>query len=333
MHHRIALCGFSEFEHRALHFSLQTPSSDDMTRYEVVDDLSDADYAVVDADSSPAVMNVVASGRLPHTVFVGLSAPWGAGAHLARPIDPTRIRRMLDELTARSAAPRARSVPPPDSVLPTLDDEVEAPLPAVVSIQVPAAEAELRLDLTPAAPAASAARAAPATSAVAQEPPLDARHAAKAAARAKARQRRLAGGAEQTPTDALRDVLVLDRDEPAGMLLCDLLERFGFDATWVRSTAQATAQLGMRRFAAFFLDMVLDDEGLVLVQRIHELPATEGRPAPAVLLVASRLNPADRVRATLAGFGAPLIKPVTRGDAARALESCGVLLPSDARRH
>jgi hypothetical protein len=37
------------------------------------------------------------------------------------------------------------------------------------------------------------------------------------------------------------------------------------------------------------------------------------------------------VRAALAGIDAPLIKPVTRGDVARALEDCDVLLPSDAR--
>ena len=52
----------------------------------------------------------------------------------------------------------------------------------------------------------------------------------------------------------------------------------------------------------------------------------------AVLLVTAQLNPADRVRATLAGIKAPLTKPVSRGDVARALESCGVTLPADARR-
>jgi len=160
----------------------------------------------------------------------------------------------------------------------------------------------------------------------------DAKHAAKVAARAAARRRLAGDGSEPRATEPLRDALVLDRDEAAGMLLCTLLERFGFDAMWVRSIGQAGAQLGARAFAAYFLDLTLDGEGLALVQRIHKLPVPEGHPAPAVLLVTAQLNPADRVRATLAGIKAPLTKPVSRGEVARALESCGVTLPADARR-
>jgi CheY-like chemotaxis protein len=57
-----------------------------------------------------------------------------------------------------------------------------------------------------------------------------------------------------------------------------------------------------------------------------------GHPTPAVLIVTAELQPADRVRAALAGINSPLIKPVTRGDVARALEASDVLLPADARR-
>ncbi len=327
MHYRIALCGFSEFEHRALHFSFQNPAATDEIPYEVVEALADADFAVVDADSSPAVKGVVLSGRLPHAVFVGSAAPSGAGAHVGRPIDPTRIRRVLDELAARHAEPRARlEPPPPDSVLPTLDDEVivRPPFEASVWPHLPTADTVL----TEPAPVASPEAGAPSvTQALA-----DAKHAAKVAARAAARRRLAGDGTEHRAAEPLRDVLVFDRDEPAGMQLCDLLERFGFDAMWVHAIAQANEQLGRRPFAAFFLDIALDGEGLALVQRIHELPPQEGHPAPAVLLVSAHLNPADRVRAALAGIKAPLTKPVSRGDVARALESCGVTLPADARR-
>lgn len=327
MHYRIALCGFSEFEHRALHFSFQNPATADETPYDVVEALADADFAVVDADSSPAVLGVVLSGRLPHAVFVGSAAPSGAGAHVGRPIDPTRIRRELDELAARHAEPRARlEPPPPDSVLPTLDDEVIVlpPIPTPTRVQAPPPDAAL-------------AEPVPAASARTQVPPIakalaDAKHAAKVAARAAARRRLAGDGTEHRATEPLRDVLVFDRDEPAGMQLCDLLERFGFDAMWVQAIAQASEQLGRRPFAAFFLDIALDGEGLALVQRIHELPPQGGHPAPAVLLVSAHLNPADRVRAALAGIKAPLTKPLSRGDVARALESCGVTLPADARR-
>jgi CheY-like chemotaxis protein len=328
MHYRIALCGFSEFEHRALHFSFQNPAATDETQYDVVEALADADFAVVDADSSPAVKGVVLSGRLPHAVFVGSAAPSGAGAHVGRPIDPTRIRRELDQLAARHAEPRARlEPPPPDSVLPTLDDEIIIlpPISMPTWVQAPTADVALA---EPAPAGASPSAAAPAIS----QALADAKHAAKVAARAAARRRLAGDGTEHRAAEPLRDVLVFDRDEPAGMLLCDLLERFGFDAMWVHAISQANEQLGRRPFAAFFLDIALDGEGLALVQRIHELPPQEGYPAPAVLLVSAHLNPADRVRAALAGIKAPLTKPVSRGDVARALESCGVTLPADARR-
>jgi hypothetical protein len=43
-------------------------------------------------------------------------------------------------------------------------------------------------------------------------------------------------------------------------------------------------------------------------------------------------RPADRVRATLVGADEFLVKPLQRGHIARALEACGVALPSDPRR-
>ena len=59
MRYRIALCGFSEFEYRAMHFSFQHPPEFQESTYDVVDALSEADFAVVDADSQPAVTGVV----------------------------------------------------------------------------------------------------------------------------------------------------------------------------------------------------------------------------------------------------------------------------------
>ena len=54
MRYRIALCGFSEFEYRAMHFSFQHPDAGE-PHYDVVDTLAEADFAIVDADSTPAV--------------------------------------------------------------------------------------------------------------------------------------------------------------------------------------------------------------------------------------------------------------------------------------
>lgn len=304
MRYRIALCGFSEFEYRAMHFSFQHPNGFGESEYDLVDALSDADFAVVDADSKPAVKGVVQSGRVAQAVFVGADAPRGAGRHLQRPIDPTRILRTLDELTTRQTYIDEPTQPGVLRGPPTLLDIVALPQ----------------------APIEAAAVMPP----VAGPPPQS---AAKAAARAKARRARLASDrTEQGAAEPLRDALVLDADGVANTLLCVLLERFGFAAHAVATVEQATAQLEQRPFAAVFLDIALDDDGVALLQQIRALPAPWPHAGPAVLLVTTPLDPTDRVRAALAGLGEPLTKPLGRGDVARALEAAGVVLPADARR-
>ena len=305
MRYRIALCGFSEFEHRAMHFSFQHPSGFRESEYDLVDALSDADFAVVDADSQPAVKGVVQSGRVAQAVFVGTDAPIGAGRHLRRPIDPTRILRTLDELTARHAHLDEPTQPGVLRDLPTLMDIVALPQ----------------------APIEAAAVMPP----VAGPPPPHG--AAKAAARAKARRARLANDrTDPGAAEPLRDALVLDADGVANTLLCVLLERFGFAAHAVATVEQATAQLEQRPFAAAFLDIALDDAGVALLQQIRALPAPWPHAGPAVLMVTAHLDPTDRVRAALVGLSEPLTKPLGRGDVARALEAAGVALPADARR-
>ncbi len=306
MRYRIALCGFSEFEYRAIHFSFLHPAGFHDSAYDVVDSLSDADFAVVDADSKPAVKGVVQSGRIAQSVFVGTEAPHGAASHLRRPIDPTRILRTLDALTARQSRAAATTQPGDLRDLPTLNDIVALPQAAIEAAAVMPPAAGL------------------------QAPPS----AAKAAARAKARRARLASDrSDPATTEPLRDALVLDADAVSNTLLCALLERFGFQAHSVASISQAENQLALRPFAAVFLDVALDDAGVALLQQIRALPAPWPHAGPAVLMVSAQVDPASRVRAALAGFGELLTKPLGRGDVARALESAGVVLPADARRH
>jgi CheY-like chemotaxis protein len=322
MRYRIALCGFSAFEYRAMHFSFQHPPEGE-TGYDVVDALIDADFAVVDADSSPAVKGVVLTGRVAKSVFVGAVAPPGATSHVPRPIDPTRILRALAELAEWHAAP------PPSTPLAITLVEVEPDVPPFAPSSEPAAAAAPELTADPFAPAPP-----PETP---PTPEVEERRAAKAAARAAARRARLA----HTHTDPgqleqMRDVLVLDADEAASTHLGELLDRFGFRVHAVRSVAHAADVLARRPLVAAFLDIALDGadggNGVALLKTIQDLPQLVGHPSPAVLIVAAQLDPADRVRAALAGVPVPLVKPVSRGDVARALEACDVVLPADARR-
>jgi CheY-like chemotaxis protein len=321
MRYRIALCGFSEFEYRAMHFSFQHPAVSSDSRYEVVETLAEADLAVVDADSSVAVRSIVSSGRTAQAVFIGVEAPPGAARHLPRPIDTNRILRALDELTGRSVkrAPPKSRIPAAVWDLPTLDDVVVEPVP----------ECDPEAATEPAALAPDADLAPPAEPA-APRPPTH--NEAKAAARAAARRARRASTGEPGDLAPLRDVLVLDADVEANARLCGLLERFGFHAHPVATLEEAFDALTARPLAAMFLDMPLDDDGMDLLQAIRDLPPPAGRRAAVAFIVAAQLDPADRVRAALAGVGEPLIKPLQRGVVARALENNLVTLPADARR-
>lgn len=168
-------------------------------------------------------------------------------------------------------------------------------------------------------------------------PPLahatDASLTAKALAKQAARRARLTQDAVDAAAPVPRDVLVLEEDDGARRRLCELLGGFGFEVHAVETLDQADALLKTRPFAAAFLDLVLEGAeegaGLELCYRIKQ--GGPGGPT-AVVVLAAQERPADRVRAALARSDVYLPGPISRGDVARALESCGVRLPADARR-
>lgn len=161
----------------------------------------------------------------------------------------------------------------------------------------------------------------------------------KAAARRAARQARLAATAAAAAAMSCHippDVLVLDADDSARDRLCALLEHFGFCAYPARNVSQAMWLLETRPFRATFFDIDLDDsadgEGIEVCQRVKDGSRLTIWPSSALFIMSAHDHPVDRVRAALAGSDAFLLKPLGRGDIARSLEACGVLMPSDDRR-
>jgi CheY-like chemotaxis protein len=173
----------------------------------------------------------------------------------------------------------------------------------------------------------AAAKAVPAS----EEP--DQRLMAKSMARQAARRARMASSSAESQIPASTDVLLLDPDETSRQSLAALLERFGFQVHEASDIEHAMKMASSRIFAAAFLDIALDSTGhgagATLCERLQQR-----RPgsATAVVLMASQVRPADRVRAALARSDLLLVKPLTRGDVARALESCSVVMPVDERR-
>lgn len=96
---RVHLLGFSEFERTALgsYFRL---ASNRVPCFQQVANAADAHFLVVDADQTAAVRSAQAAGRLAQSVFIGVQAPEGAAAWMARPIDPLHVLRELDALAA-----------------------------------------------------------------------------------------------------------------------------------------------------------------------------------------------------------------------------------------
>jgi len=97
--YRVALEGFSEFEQDMLASFFRLAESR-TPAYAHVDDSTQSDLIVADADRAQLLERIVAIRRVNDTVFVGAKAPRNAIAHVERPIEPTQILRALDQLIA-----------------------------------------------------------------------------------------------------------------------------------------------------------------------------------------------------------------------------------------
>ena len=95
--HRVSLLGLNDAERRAISHCLRTTAARTL-RYEVTTFIDDCDLVVADASHPPSVQLVVATDRMPATLFIGATAPPGAVACISRPIDIAHLLRELDFL-------------------------------------------------------------------------------------------------------------------------------------------------------------------------------------------------------------------------------------------
>lgn len=236
--------------------------------------------------------------------------------------------------------PRAPGAPQAMPASAPAPADAAAPKPASrapVAASRTRAESALKPDefetIAPTAKAAATPVEAPA--AATRRPATAAERAeAKAAARRRSRRARLAQ-AGRAGAETLRDVLLLGPDRIDAALAAQL-EAFGFQVHPTIYSSDALALISQRPLAAVFLDVGAssgeDMQGLELCMEIKHQRVLLAGAVPPIFLLANRDSAAGRVRAELAGCDALLIRPVTRGDAARALEACDVALPADERR-
>ena len=158
----------------------------------------------------------------------------------------------------------------------------------------------------------------------------------KAERRAAVRRTRLRSRKTEVAEPAASEVLVCDADEGARETLVSLLRGFGFRVHAVSRAEDAIPLLASRRFVAAFADVALEGAddggaGVQLCRKWRELD--QSRDVHSLLVLArAALQPMERVRAQMAGCDEILVKPVTRGSLAGALDSHGVVLPNDPRK-
>ena len=95
--HRVSLLGLNDAERELITHCLRTTAAR-TPRYMPATFIDDCDLIVADASHAPSVQLVLATERLPATLFVGTAAPPGAVACISRPIDIQHLLRELDFL-------------------------------------------------------------------------------------------------------------------------------------------------------------------------------------------------------------------------------------------
>ncbi len=153
----------------------------------------------------------------------------------------------------------------------------------------------------------------------------------KAERRAKVRQRQLRTQRDRA-VPALAppsDVLLLEPDAGSRVVVCAVLEDFGFRVHRVVGMAETLAVSLERRYAAVLLGLGAPQEDVAaLCHQLRRLPAFGATP---VFAIGDAARHADRVRMQLAGAQDTLMRPVSRGTLARTLHLHGIVLPRDPR--
>lgn len=133
-----------------------------------------------------------------------------------------------------------------------------------------------------------------------------------------------AGAAPSTDTPASGGLaLVVEDSAIARKFLQQRLQRLGYRVHLAPHGEQALEMLAAQRFDVVCIDIDLGPpgsiDGLQVCQAVHQAAAESNTAAPGVIIVTGSKVAADRVRGSLAGCDAYLVKPVSTADLVQAL--------------
>ncbi len=338
--HKIVLVGFSSFEKVTFEsfFRLAARRS---PGYTLVDDVTQANLAVVNADDPAVLRQCIAAKPAPKVLLIG-SQDGGTGWVLQR--RPLNLMKVLSTVEGLLSPPMAtvpaelhasfkntqtlqRTGPAP---LPATPAPVAKPMAAQAAPFIAAQTTPTRESLFTAAARVPTPVASPALVAAAR-PNLDRapRHSVRTGVGRgvdSVRSADLGGFAHSTVgkpvasainNDSAMDVdhiLVVDDSDIALKFMRNRLSRFGFLADLVNSGEEALGRMNTKPYKFVFLDVMMEGlDGYQTCRAIKQRKYSDGKP-PVVVMLTSRGGTIDKIRGTLAGCDAYLTKPLNERD-------------------
>jgi two-component system, cell cycle response regulator len=109
-------------------------------------------------------------------------------------------------------------------------------------------------------------------------------------------------------------ILVVDDSDIALKFMRNRLSRFGFHADLVNSGEEALGKMNTKPYKFVFLDVMMEGlDGYQTCRAIKQRKYSDGKP-PVVVMLTSRGGTIDKIRGTLAGCDAYLTKPLNERD-------------------
>jgi two-component system, cell cycle response regulator len=311
--HRIVLVGFSSFE-KVTFESFFRLAARRPPGYQMVQDVEQANLAVVNADDPAVLRQCMAKKPAAQVLLIG-GQDGGTGWTLQR--RPLNLMKVLASVESLLTPATAATVP--------------APLTAVRSSAAPSALA--------AQPSYGQQGAQRTASPMPMAPSIAQRAVAAPASAIDAKLRRTVrtgtGGLPKFESSRAMDgltglgvtrpmlhnsqmdvdhILVVDDSDIALKFMRNRLSRFGFHADLVNSGEEALGKMNTRPYKFVFLDVMMEGlDGYQTCRAIKQRKYSDGKP-PVVVMLTSRGGTIDKIRGTLAGCDAYLTKPLNERD-------------------
>jgi two-component system, cell cycle response regulator len=294
--HRIVLVGFSSFE-KVTFESFFRLAARRPPGYVLVDDASQADLAVINADDNAVLRQSIAAKPSPHVLLIG-NQDGGTGWTLQkRPLNLMKVLATVEGLLSPGA---------PQRIAPSIRAQTTAP-----------ASAAPRSMPAPLTSSSSSPKTMPASAPVESSTKNSVRTGTSTDfvnSRAEPSLSGLTEPATLSTTSNVDHILVVDDSDIALKFMRNRLSRFGFHADLVNSGEEALGRLSAKNYKFVFLDVMMEGlDGYQTCRAIKQRKYADSKP-PVVVMLTSRGGTIDKIRGTLAGCDAYLTKPLNERD-------------------